>query len=88
MKVTLVGKKKVDFVNEKNEQVTGVALYYYGPDATVEGFIADKIWVGATNPLYGKALTLACEKPVTVDFRYEVTNGRGRASLVDIVSVG
>lgn len=52
MKVTLMGFKSVDFLNDRSERVQGITLFIAYPDENVVGlaaekkFIAQAVWDG------------------------------------------
>ena len=47
MKAKLLGLKKVDFINNNGEAITGMNLYVAFPEENVEGLCAEKIWLKA-----------------------------------------
>ena len=86
MKVCIVGKDLVNFVDqETGEVIDGMNLYYYAPKDEVEGFYAGKLWIKKGSMFYGKMVQVHTEKPFIADVTYDVQPGRRmKLVLVDI----
>lgn len=48
MKVTLLGFKSVDFLNDRGERVQGITLFIAYPDENVVGVATEKKFIGQT----------------------------------------
>ena len=91
MKVKVIGKKSVDFVNEKtNDLIKGINLYIIGPAEHVIGLMSDKIWIDVKKQkLYDLALSLnVSEQFIDVELIYEGQMGSRNLNLVDIKVLG
>lgn len=84
MIVGLMGKKKVDFTNDKGEKIEGINMYYVGRSENVYGLACKKQFISSKHSLYKKVNEKEITHPLKADFIYEIDAMANKLILVDI----
>ena len=69
MKVTVIGKGKVDYVSKKtNQQVSGVTLHVTREDKNVDGLAVETIFISAKSNVFSDADSVKLGDKVNVAY--------------------
>jgi hypothetical protein len=76
MKVVIVGKRKVSYVQKTTGELKeGMELYCTAPKDGVEGVACDTIWVPKASQFYGSLEQMNLSKPVKASIVNEIPLG-------------
>ncbi len=80
-KMTVVGRRKVDFTPEgQTNSIVGCNLYCNHYDSDVSGLMAEKLFINVTSSAYGAAMALQFPCEIGIDF-----NRRGKVEAITVL---